>query len=149
MSTPVERIQADVKAAMKAREAERLATLRMLLTAIKNEQIARGAELDEESFLAVVKRSIKQRRDAADQYRKGGREELAAKEEREAEILEAYLPAQAGEDEIRRAIEDFVAAEGLSGPKAMGPVMKAMMARFGASADGAVISRIARQVLNP
>ncbi|RMH17679.1 MAG: GatB/YqeY domain-containing protein [Acidobacteria bacterium] len=149
MSTPVERIQADVKAAMKAREAERLATLRMLLTAIKNEQIARGAELDEESFLAVVKRSIKQRRDAADQYRKGGREELAAKEEREAEILEAYLPAQAGEDEIRRAVEDFVAAEGLSGPKAMGPVMKAMMARFGASADGAVISRIARQVLNP
>ncbi len=147
MSTPQERILSDVKEAMKARDQERLGTLRMLLAAIKNEKIRAGEEVDEAAFLAQVQRAIKQRKDSAEQYRAGDREELAAKEEREIGILEAYLPRQASEAEVRRAIEEFVAGEGLSGPRGIGPVMKAMRARFAGSADGGTINRIAKDVL--
>lgn len=147
MSTPQDRIQDDLKAAMKARDKARLSTLRMLLTEIKNERIAQGEDLDEDAFLAVVKRLVKQRKDSAEQYRGGGREELAEKEEQEIVVLEEYLPEQVGEDEIRTAVSEFVAANDLSGPRGIGPVMKEMTGRFGASADGAVISRIAREVL--
>ena len=147
MSTPQERIQNDIKEALKARETERLATLRMLLSEIKNEKIRAGEEVGDDAFARLVKKAVKQRQDSAQQYAHGGRGELAAKEEREAEILAAYLPAQVGEAEIRRAVEEFVAAEGLSGPQGIGPVMKAMMARFGGSADGKTINQIARAVL--
>lgn len=147
MSTPQERVQDDVKAAMKARDKERLSTLRMLLTEIKNERIASGEELDEDAFLTVVKRLVKQRRDSVEQYRNGGREELAAKEEQEITVLDEYLPEQVSEDDIRSAVEAFVAENDLSGPRGIGPVMKEMMARFGAAAEGGVVSRIAREVL--
>ena len=147
MTTPLDRVQSDLKDAMRAREAERLSTLRMLLAELKNERIARGAELDDQAFVAVVRRGIKQRRDAAGQYREGGRAELADKEEREVVVLEGYLPRQASEDEIRAAVEEHVVAQGLAGPKAMGPVMKAMQDRFAGTADGATLSRIAREVL--
>ncbi len=147
MPAPVERIEQEVRAALKAGDKERLATLRLLLTAIKNEAIRRGEEVDEDGFLKLVRKAIKQRRDSAEQYRGGGRDELADKEEREAEILGVYLPEEAGEDEIRAAIAELVAAEGLSGPAAMGTVMKAMMARFGGRADGGTINRLAREIL--
>ncbi len=132
---------------MKARESERVATLRLLLTAIKNEQINNGNEVDEDQFITLVRRAVKQRHEAAEQYKKGGRDELADKELREAASLEGYLPAQASEADIRAAIEAVVAAEGLSGPKGMGPVMKAMQAKFGATADGGTLSRLAREIL--
>ncbi len=147
MSTPLEQIQDDIKSALKARERERLGTLRMLLAEIKNEKIRSGQEVDDDAFIRLVKKAVKQRKDSVEQYRGGGREELAAKEEREIEILEVYLPQQVGEDEIRKAIEELVAAEGLSGPRAIGPIMKAMIARFGGAADGKLINRIARDVL--
>ncbi|MCB1033336.1 MAG: GatB/YqeY domain-containing protein [Acidobacteria bacterium] len=144
---PQARIQNDLKEAMKSGQKERLGTLRMLLTEIKNEAIRVGEEVDEDRFVALVKKAIKQRKDSAEQFRKGGREEMAAKEDREAEVLSAYLPAQAGEAEIRAAIEGLVAEEGLAGPAAIGQVMKAMLAHFGSSADGGTINRIAREVL--
>ena len=147
MSTPQETVQSDLKDAMKAKDKERLGTLRMLLTAVKNEQIDKGQSLDEDDFLAVVRRLIKQRKDSASQYRDADRSELAEKEEREIEILEVYLPAQANEDDIRRAIAEVIEAEGLSGPKGIGPIMKAMMQKFGATADGGTINRIARELL--
>ncbi len=147
VATPAERIREDVKAALKAGDKERLATLRLLSSAIHNEQIRSGGEVDEDGFLKLVRKAIKQRRDSAEQYRAGGRAELAEREEREAEILAAYLPEEAGEDEIRAAIEALIADQGLAGPAAMGTVMKAMMARFGGRADGAVINRLAREVL--
>ena len=147
MSNPVDRIQADLKAALLARDAERRDTLRLLLTALKNAQIEQGAALDEAGFLTVVKRLVKQRREAAEQFRAGGRDELATKEEGEIAVLETYLPQAVGEDEIRSAVEAFVREEGLEGPRAMGPVMQAMMKRFGAAADGKTVSRIARDVL--
>ncbi len=147
MSTPLERIQGDIKSALKAREKERLSTLRMLLAEIKNEKIRTGEDVDDDAFVRLVRKAVKQRKDSSEQYRKGDRPELAAKEDREAEILGAYLPQQVGEDEIRSAIEEYVAAEGLSGPRGIGPVMKAMMARFGGTADGKTINQVARQVL--
>lgn len=147
MTTQADRIQEEIKEALKAGDKERLATLRLLLNAIKNEAIRSGAEVDEDGFLQLVRKAIKQRRDSAEQYRSGGRGELADREEREAEILAVYLPEQAGEDEIRAAIEGLVAERGLSGPAGIGSVMKEMMARFSGRADGAVINRLAREIL--
>jgi hypothetical protein len=144
---PQQRIEADVKSALKAGEKEKLSTLRMLLTEVKNERIRKGGEVDEAGFVGLVRKSIKQREEAATQYRQGGREELAAKEESELQILSAYLPAQVDEGQLRSAIEEFVAERGLSGPAAIGQTMKEMLSRFGTSADGATINRIAREVL--
>src|SRR5258706_8736262 len=144
---PQQRIEADVKAALKAGEKEKLSTLRMLLGEIKNERIRRGGEVDEAGFVSLVRKSIKQREEAATQYHAGHREELAAKEESEAKILATYLPAQVDEGQIRAAIEELVASRSLSGPAAIGPIMKELLARFGSSADGATINRIAREVL--
>lgn len=147
MATAKERIEADLKSAMKERDTARVATLRMLLAAVKNRAIETGEEVDDDELIALVRKQIKQREDSVRQYREGGREQLAAKEEQEIALLEPYMPEQVGDDEIRSAIEEYVAAEGLEGPRGMGPVMKAMMARFGASADGSTVSRIAREVL--
>lgn len=148
MSAPRERIEADLKTSLKAGEKEKLATLRLLLSEIKNEQIRAGREVDEAAFASLVRKAIKQRHEAAEQYQRGGRPELAAKERREAEYLADYLPAQADPAELRQAIEEFVRAQDLSGPAAIGPVMKAMLARFGGRAEGATLNRIAREVLS-
>ncbi len=146
-TTPQQRIEADVKAAMKAGDKEKLSTLRMLLSEIKNEKIRRIGEVDEAGFVSLVRKAIKQREEAAAQYKAGGRPELEAKEEAEAKMLAAYLPAQVDEGQIRAAIQEVVEARGLSGPAAIGPIMKEMLARFGSSADGSTINRIAREVL--
>jgi uncharacterized protein len=146
-TSPQQRIESDVREAMKAGDKERLGTLRLLLAALKNERIAKGGEVDEAGFAALTRKAIKQREEAAEQYRKGGREDLAQKEEREGKLLAVYLPAQVDPGQIRAAVEELVAQRGLAGPAAMGQVMKEMMARFGAAADGATISRVAREVL--
>ena len=140
-------VETDVKAAMKSGEKEKLSTLRMLLTEIKNERIRRGSEVDEPGFVALVRKSVKQREESITQYQQGGREELAQKERAEIVVLSAYLPPQVDEAEIRAAIEELVAERGLSGPAAMGVVMKEVLAKFGSSADGGTINRIAREVL--
>ena len=147
MSTPQQRIETEVLEALKARDKERLSTLRMLLNAIKNERIRSGEEVDETTFLNLVRKGIKQRRESSEHYRRGAREELAEREEREAEILGAYLPPAVDDDEVAEAIRDFLTAEGLSGPQVMGWVMKEMLDRFGGRADGGTISRIAREIL--
>jgi len=144
---PQQRVEQDVKQAMKAGDKERLSTLRMLLAELTNERIRSGSEVDEEALAAVVRKGIKQRKDAAEQFRKGGREESAAKEEREAVTLEEYLPKQADEAEIRAFLEKLVAEQGLSGPSAIGKVMGPTLKHFGARADGATVNRLARQVL--
>jgi uncharacterized protein YqeY len=147
MPTPRERLESDLRAAMKAGEKERLSTVRLLLTEVNTEALRRGLELDEAAFVAVLRRAIKQRHEAAGQFRTGGRDELAAKEEREAEILGGYLPAAPGEAEIRAAVEAFVAERGLQGGAAIGPVMKEMLARFGPAVDGATVNRVVREAL--
>lgn len=148
MPTPSENIQNQIKEALKAGDKERVSTLRLLLTSIKNEAIRAGSEVDEAGFLKLVQKALKQRKDSVEQYRKGGREELAAREEREAEILSAYLPPQVDEDELRTAIQALVEAEGLSGPAAIGAIMKSMMAKYSGRAEGGTINKIAREVLS-
>ncbi len=144
---PQLRIEAELKAALKSGDKLRLQTVRLLLTDIKNERIRRGGEVDEAGFVALVRKALKQREEAATQYRAGERRELAAKEESEAAILAGFLPAAADEAEIRRAIAALIAERGLAGPQAIGPIMKETLARFGTSADGATINRIARELL--
>lgn len=144
---PQTKLENDIKSAMKAREAEKLSTLRLLLGSVKNRRIELGEELNGDHFLIIVQKAIKQRRDAAEQFRKGDRLELAEKEEREIITLDSYLPAQADEAEIRAAIAELIASGNLAGPQAMGPIMKAMKERFGGSADGQTLSRIARELL--
>ena len=148
METPQERIEDEVRQALKAQDKERLSTLRLLLNAIKNERIRTGEEVDDKTFLSLVRKGIKQRRESSEQYRQGNRPELADKEEREAEILGDYLPPEISEAEIETTIREYVAAEGLAGPQAIGQVMKEMIRRYAGSADGATINRLARDILS-
>ena len=147
-AAPQQRIESELRAAMKSGDKLRLQTLRLLLTEIKNERIRRGGEVDEAGFAALVRKAIKQREEAAGQYRAGNRPDSAAKEDSEAAILVTFLPAAADEGEIRAAIAALIADRGLSGPQAMGPIMKEMLARFGGTADGATLNRIARELLS-
>ena len=117
----------------------------MLLTEVQNERSRKGNEVDEAAFLVLVRRAIKQRDEAAEQFDKGDRAELAAKERGEKEILASFLPPAASEEEIASVAQEILA--GLPpGPQAMGPLMKELRARF-AAADGATLSRIARAAL--
>lgn len=148
MTTPQKQIEQQVQAALKASDRDRLDTLRMLLSAIHNERIRTGAEVDEETLWSLARKGIKQRRESSEQYRSGGRDDLADKEDREAEILAEFLPPAVDDDELTEAIRAFVESEDLSGPQAIGPIMKAMMARYSGRADGSTINRLARQILD-
>ena len=147
MSSPREQIEAQVRAALKAGEKEKLSTLRLLLNAIINERIRSGDEVDESTFFGLVHKRIKQRKDSTEQYLEGGRTDLAEREQREIEILDEYLPAAVDAAEVRSAIRAFIESEDLSGPQAIGPIMKEMLARFSGRADGATINQIARELL--
>jgi uncharacterized protein YqeY len=148
MDTPRRRLEADVQAALKGGHRERVSNLRLLLAELNNEALRRGGgEVDEAGFAALVRKAVKQHEEAAAQFRAGGREELAAKEEREAAELAAYLPQQASAEELRAAAVEVVARLGASGPAAIGPVMKEMLARFGARADGGAVNRVVRELL--
>src|SRR5262245_49529057 len=115
-------LEREIKEALRARENERLQTLRMLLAEVKNKSIELGRDVDRDEFTGLVRKAIKQRQEAAQQYEQGARPELRDKELREASLLERYLPAQASEDDLRGAIRQLVAERGLSGPQAMGTV---------------------------
>jgi hypothetical protein len=144
-----EKIQQQLTAAMKAREELRLRVLRMLKAALHNRKIEKGAELDDPEAMAVVKSLIKQRREAAEEYRKGGAADRAAEEEKEIGVLEGYLPAAVSDDAIRAAIDAAVQETAASSAKDMGKVMKAVMSRFaGQNVDGKKVSELVRQRLS-
>jgi uncharacterized protein len=137
----VEQVDKDLTAAMKAREELRLSVLRMTKTALKLKQIELGQALDDAQAMAVLRTLVKQRHDSVEQFRKGGREDLATKEEHEIKILEAYLPAAASDEEIDRAVGAAIAETGVTSVKEMGKVMKAVMAKLaGRNADGKRVS---------
>jgi uncharacterized protein len=137
----VEQVEKDLTAAMKAREALRLSVLRMAKTSLKLKQIELGQALDDAQAVAVLHTLVKQRHDSVEQFRKGGREDLATKEEQEIKILEGYLPAAASDEEIERAVADAIAESGITSVKEMGKVMKAVMAKLaGKNADGKRVS---------
>ena len=148
MTTPQERLQQDIKTALKAGDRDRLGTVRLLLGEVKNERIRTGIDVDETTFFTLVQRGIKRRREAAEQYRKGNRPELADKEDREEAILTEYLPPPASEEELQGAASIAVQELGLSGPKAMGPVMKSLRGQFAGRADGKTLQRIVAEVLS-
>lgn len=145
--TPQARLEADLKEAMKARDKDRTATLRMLLAMVKNRRIELGADIGEAELVALARKSIKQREDSATQYRQGNRPELAQKEEAEISILEAYLPPPVDETAVREEVRAYLRSEGLSGPKAMGAVMKELSARYAGKVDGKTLSGIVREEL--
>jgi uncharacterized protein len=137
----LEQVQKDMTEAMKARDEARLSALRMMKTALKKHEIDSMKPLDEKSELQVLATLLKQRRESADMFRKGGRAELADKEEAELKLIETYMPASAGEEELAAAIEAAVAETGASSPKQMGAVMKAVQARLaGKRVDGKALS---------
>jgi uncharacterized protein YqeY len=143
-----EQIDKDVIAAMKAKESERLGALRMVKTALKLRSTELMKAVDDTEAAKVLTTLLKQRRDAAEQFRAGGRTELAEKEEREALIIQEYLPAAASEDEMVSAIAEAMAETGASSPKDMGVVMKAARAKLeGKTIDGKVLSEMVKAKL--
>lgn len=144
MSSPLKRrLQADLDAARRARDKARTLVLSTTLSEVKNREIDAGAEASDDDVVAVVTRAIKQRRDAAEQMRAGGREELASKEEGEARLLSDYLPEGLSEDEVRAMVREIV-ADGAAG---MGPVMGRLMPRLRGRFDGKEANRIVREEL--
>jgi uncharacterized protein YqeY len=136
-----EQIVADVTIAMKAKDAARTSTLRMLKAAIVNRQIEKGGELDEEELQKLLRSQVKQRRDSVEQYEKGGRQDLADKELAEIAVIEGYLPQAASPEEIEKAVAEAIAETGATSMKEMGAVMKAVMPRLaGKNADGRAVS---------
>jgi uncharacterized protein YqeY len=131
--TLVERLTQDLTAAMKAKDAARTSTLRMAKAAIMNKQIDKHGALDDAEAVKLLQGLVKQREDAAEQYQKAGRAELAQKETAEIAVLEAYLPAGATDAEIAAAVEKAVAETGASSPRDMGKAMKAVLGALAAS----------------
>ena len=137
----LDQIQKDMVAAMKAKEEARLSTVRMIKTALKKLEVDSMKPLDEASELAVLSTLVKQRRESIDMFRKGGREELAAKEEAELKLIESYMPAAPTDEEIDAAIEAAIAETGVTSSKQMGLVMKAVQAKLaGKRVDGKAVS---------
>ncbi len=137
----------DMKEAMKAKQTERLGTIRQLRSAIKNKEIELGKELDDDAVIAVISTLVKQRREAAQMYRDNDRPELAAKEEAELEVLQGYQPAQLSEAELRDIVAAVIAEVGATSAKDMGKVMPQVMARTKGAADGKLVNQIVRESL--
>jgi uncharacterized protein YqeY len=142
-----EAIQSDLSAATKAQDRPRVAALRLLVDALQKEAKQARGELDEQQEIAVLKRERKRRGEAAEAYRKGGRDDAATAEEAEAEIIDAYLPAQISDEELQELIADALAETGAASPKEMGKVMSAVMARAQGRADGRRVSELVKERL--
>lgn len=137
----------EMKSAMKAKQRLRLSTIRMVLSAIKNQEIEKGGELDDSGVEELILKAVKQRRDSAGQYRKAERAELAEKEEAEIAILKAYLPEQMGDDQIRELATAAAEEAKATSLKEMGKVMGLLMPKVKGKADGAAVNRIVKEIL--
>ena len=145
----VEQINRDITAAMKAKEAERLSALRMMKTALTLRQTELPGDVDDAEAGRVLNTLLKQRRDAAEQYRAAGRNDLAEKEENEARLIQTYLPASASEDEMAHAVDATIAELGATSMKDMGPVMKAVRPKLeGKTVDGKALSDLVKAKLS-
>ncbi|MBK8466343.1 MAG: GatB/YqeY domain-containing protein [Chloracidobacterium sp.] len=142
-------IIADLTAAMKAKDADKLSVLRMVKANLMNRQIDKGSDLTDEEITKALQTLVKQRRDSVEQYEKGGRADLAAKEQTEIAVIEAYLPQGATQAEVDAAVAAAIAETGASTIKEMGTVMKATMANLaGKSADGKMVSEAVKAKLS-
>ena len=139
-----DRINEDMKAALKARQPERLSAIRLLMAAIKQKEIDERKPVDDAAVIAVTERLIKQRRDSIEQFTAAGRKDLADKETAELELLTQYLPQQLSQEQVASAIEAAILAAGASGPQAMGKVMAALKTQLAGRADMARVSALVK-----
>jgi len=142
-----ERIQEDLKEALRQHQAERASALRLLKAAIRNAEIDQQVELDDAGVIAVLDKAAKQRRESIEAYRQGGRADLVAAEEQELQIIESYLPQQLSPEELRATVAQAIAELGARGPADMGRVMKHLMERLRGQADGKVVNALVREAL--
>jgi len=143
-----QQIISDLTASMKAQDAQRTSTLRMVKAAFMNREIEKGGELDDDEMSKLLRTLVKQRRDSVEQYEKGGRQELADKEKSEIEVIETYLPQAASREEIEAAVAAAISETGASSMKDMGKVMKSVQATLsGKNADGRMVSEIVKTKL--
>jgi len=139
-------IVADLTAAMKAQDANRTSTLRMVKAAMMNRQIEKGSELDDDEMQKLLRSLVKQRRDSIEQYEKAGRQELVDKEKAEIDVIATYLPQAASKEEIEQAVAAAIAETGATSMKDMGGVMKTVQAALaGKNADGRLVSDVRQQ----
>jgi len=139
----------DLTAAMKAQDASRTSTLRMVKAAMMNRQIEKGSELDDDDMQKLLRSLVKQRRDSIEQYEKAGRQELVDKEKAEIDVINTYLPQAASREEIEQAVAAVIAETGASSMKDMGGVMKGVQAAMaGKNADGRLISEVVKARLS-
>src|SRR4051794_28986796 len=143
-----ERLDGDLKAAMKERDELRLSVIRMVRAAVRNREIDQKKELQDEGITEVISSLVKQRRESVRLYRDGAREDLAVKEEKEIEILLGFLPRQLDRKEVEELAETVIREVGAQGPKDMGRVMKELQPRLAGRADGRLISEIVRERLS-
>lgn len=142
-----ERIQDDLKAAMRAGEALRRDTLRMLIAAFKNRRIELGKDLSDADVLGVLTTAVKTRTDSAEQYAAAGRPELAEKERAEIDVIQAYLPRQLDESEVRAIVQAKITELGATSKQDLGKVMKAVMADHKGAVDGKLVQRLTGELL--
>lgn len=144
-----EQLRADLTTAMKARDELTSSTLRMVLTAVTNEEVAgkQARQLSDDEIVKVLSREAKKRREANDAYTQAGRAELAAREQAELAVIETYLPQQLTDDEVGALVREAIAETGASGPQAMGQVMKALTPKVAGRADGAKVAAEVRRQL--
>ena len=139
-----------LKQSMLARDTERTSTLRMVVSALGYYEIEKGGanyEATEQDVMDVLQKQVKQRRDSIEQFTAGGRDDLVAKEKQELSYIESYLPAQMGEEEITKLVDEAIAATGASSAQDMGKVMGALMPKTKGKADGGLVSRIVKEKL--
>jgi hypothetical protein len=148
MATLKDRIQDDMKAAMRARDSERLSCIRMLLAAVKQREVDERIELDDTQVVSVVDKLIKQRKDSIAAFQQAGRTDLVDKESAEVVVLEAYLPLRLSAEQITAQVAALVAELGAKGPGDMGKVMGAAKAKFAGAAEMGLVSAAVRQALS-
>ena len=150
MSELKSKLQSDLNEAIKTRNTVVAETIRMVLSAITNEEVAgkEKKELSDAEVITVLTREAKKRREAAEAFEQGGRADRAAAERAEGEVIASYLPEQLSEDEIKKLISETIAAVGASGPADMGKVMGALKAKVAGKADGALVSSLVKAALN-
>ncbi|SMP17938.1 hypothetical protein SAMN06265339_1570 [Desulfurobacterium pacificum] len=142
-----EKLLQDMKEAMKAKDKVKLSTIRMINSLIKNAEIEKRGELTDEEIVQLLMKYAKQRRESIEMYEKGGRQDLVEKEKAELAIVESYLPKQLSEEEIRDIVKQAIEETGASSVKDLGKVMKVVMPKVKGKADGSVVNRIVREML--
>ncbi len=142
-----ERLSEDLKKALKTGEKDMLSVIRMVKAGVKNKEIEKGSALSDEEICGVLMSLARQGKDSIEQFSKGGRQDLAAKESRELSIIQSYLPQQLTEKELKGIIKDAVKEVGASGPRDMGEVMKSIMPKIKGQADGKLVSELVKKAL--